>query len=361
METNIKTYSNPLLPTSQFRMCGNCFRADMYRGCSFGCEYCFVNARGGKFDFKFQMANVDLIRTWFKQAIEEGDVSNIKKEFLNRRVPIHLGGLSDPFQEAEWKYEKTYEFLKLTKEYNYPVNISTKVAHLPEKYFDILDPNIHTFSLSILGYNNEYAKVWEKNTPSPQERINFAKELKKRGFWVSIRIQPIIDIEEVLLLIKHSQEYVDYYTVEHLKLPCDNKKAFLSLRDKLMGCCKTPPKLIAQGREFEFDAETKVANIQRIKSATKVPIGCGDNDLHILSDSLNCCGIDTMPEAFKNWFKYNSMYIKMTGDRTQWHPKANCNQCFNGACVKKGFSTMKQYTDFYYEETYGNGNQLSLF
>ena len=38
-----KAYGNPLLPTSQFVMCGNCFRADMYKGCAFGCDYCFAN------------------------------------------------------------------------------------------------------------------------------------------------------------------------------------------------------------------------------------------------------------------------------------------------------------------------------
>ena len=75
-----KTYANPLLPTSQFPMCGNCFRADMYKGCAFGCDYCFANNRGGKFERDFQVANVDLIRKWFKAAIEDGDVSTIKKE-----------------------------------------------------------------------------------------------------------------------------------------------------------------------------------------------------------------------------------------------------------------------------------------
>lgn len=350
-------YKNPLLPSSQFVMCGNCFRADMYKGCSFGCRYCFANNRGGKFERDFQVADVNLIRKWFVEAIDNGDTSNIKKEFLNQYVPIHLGGLSDPFQSAEWKYGASYEFLKLTKEYNYPVNISTKTAHLPDYYFDVLDPKIHTFSLSILGYSDSYVRVWETNTPTAKERINFAKELKKKGFWVSIRIQPIVDIDEVLLLIENSEEYVDYYTVEHLKLPLDNKRQLKDLSERL----GKPIPVIASGREYEFDSKIKLENINRIKQSTNVKIGCGDNDLHILSDSLNCCGIDTMPESFKNWFKYNSMYIKMTGDREQWKPKSNCNQCFNGACVKKGFSTMEQYTDRYYIEHYGDDKQLKLF
>lgn len=352
-------YSNPLLPTSQFVMCGNCFRADTYKGCSFGCDYCFANNRGGKFERDFAITDVGLMRKWFHQAIEENDTSNIKKEFLNHRVPIHLGGLSDPFQDAEWKYGITYDFLKLSKDYNYPVNISTKTCHLPDKYWDILDPNIHTFSISILGYNDYYVRLWEKHTPTAKQRIEFVKELKKRGFWVSIMIQPIIDMEEVLELIKNSDSYVDYYTVEHLKLPLDNSKVCNELIARLNNI---KVGLVAKGREYEFDTHTKLLNIQKIKAATKVKIGCGDNELHALSDSLNCCGIDLMPPAFSNWFKYNSMYIKMTGDRSQWVAKQNCEMCFNGACVRKKFrGVMKDYVDNYFIKNYGDEHQLLLF
>lgn len=352
-----KKYANPLLHTSQFTMCGNCFRADMYRGCSFGCDYCFANNRGGNFEHDFQVADVDLIRKWFKQAIEDGDVSNIKKELINHYVPIHLGGLSDPFQKCEEKYRASYRFLEISKYYNYPVNISTKTAHLDDMYWEILDPKIHTFSISILGYTDEYVRTWESATPLATERIEFVKELKKRGFWVSIRIQPIISMEEVEKLIKASEQYVDYFTVEHLKLPADNAEVCKRLLVKMYG---TDTRLVAKGREFEFDSNTKRKNIEYIKSITNVKIGCGDNDLHVLSDSLNCCGIDTMPKAFSNWLKYNSMYIKMTGDRTQWSPSANCNVCFNSACIVKGFTQMKQYVDKAYNEQYGNPNQLIL-
>ena len=354
-----KKYSNPLLPTSQFVMCGNCFRADTYKGCSFGCSYCFANNRGGKFERDFAVADVKLIRKWFDEAINKGDVSNIKKEFLNRRVPIHLGGLSDPFQDAEWKYGATYDFIKLSSEFNYPVNISTKACNLPQKYWEILDPKIHTFSISILGYSDEYTRLWESHTPTAKQRIEFVKELHNRGFWVSIRIQPIIYIDEVIELIKHSDEYVDYYTIEHLKLPLDNKKMCEKLIGKMNGLNVM---FVAKGREYEFDSRKKLENIEKIKKATKVKIGCGDNEFHILSDSLNCCGIDTMPKAFENWFKYNSMYIKMTGDRSQWVAKSDCSSCFNGACVRRMFQgRMKDYTDNYYNKTYGNDAQLSLF
>ena len=115
------------------------------------------------------------------------------------------------------------------------------------------------------------------------------------------------------------------------------------------------------GREYEFDSNVKRENIKSIKSVTDVPIGCGDNEFHILSDSLNCCGVDLMPESFSNWMKYNSMYIKMTGDRDVWYPQNNCNGCFNSSCIINGYTTVKQYTDKAYVKQYGSDLQIALF
>ena len=36
-------YTSPLGITSQFYFCGNPFRLDVYKGCTVGCKYCFIN------------------------------------------------------------------------------------------------------------------------------------------------------------------------------------------------------------------------------------------------------------------------------------------------------------------------------
>lgn len=357
-------YSNPLLHTSQFTMCGNCFRMDSYKGCWFGCEYCFANARAGggsenNFNRDFAITDPELVRKWFYEAIELGETNNIKKEMLNHRVPIHLGGMSDPFQELEKRYRVTYRLLEISKKYKYPINISTKTSSLEEMYFELLDPKIHTFSISLIGVSDDYIRTWETRTPLASERINFIKELKKRGFWVSIRIQPIIDIKEVVELVKETDDLVDYYTIEHLKIPTDNKQVSKAIFKKLSEM-NLNIKLVPKGREYEFEGKVKLENINKIKELAKTPVGCGDNDFHVLSESLNCCGIDLMPKSFSNWMKYNTMYIKMTGDKSQWFPQNNCNACFVSHCIKKGFTTIKQYTDRAFIEQYGSPNQLAL-
>jgi len=360
-ELEQKFYEQPIAPTAQFVFCGNCFKADTYRGCNFGCRYCFANARTNNFKPNDAIAKIGLVRRWMDEALNNNNKQNMVLEFLARRVPLHLGGMSDPFQSREWKQGITKEFLKISREFNYPVNISTKAARLPKEYFEILDPEIHTFQVSLIGVTADYLLKFEGNSPAPAARMAFVQELHERGFWVSIRIQPLIDIEEALTLVQATDRFVDYYTVEHLKLFKTNPELVKQIMPLLAD--KAYP-LMDDGAKWAFETRAKLENIRALRAVTKVPIGCGDNEIHQFSDSLNCCGMDLMPPAFANWFKYNSMYIKMTGDRTQWYPTGNCNLLLNSNLTRGGagrYATIKEAVDDYYLQIYGPDEQLRLF
>ena len=341
--SEISIYKYPIAMTQQFKHCGNPFRVDTYKGCSFGCEYCFANCRGGKHSKDFQIADLTIMEKYFKNAFEsDKPTKNLTIELLRNKVPLHLGGMSDPFQKREFKHHITYSFLQLTNKYHYPVLISTKTAYLPENYLEILNPDIHAFQISLMSVNESFIRKYEMNTPSPDARISFIKFLKSRGFWVGIRLQPLINIDEACEVVKTLSGIVDYITVEHIKIGNDNSnKVHLFKSMKL-----NPEEFKSCGREYEFKTEIKKNNISLLKSISKCPIGCGDNDLHELSDSNNCCGVDTINENFNSWIKYNAMYINQTNDKTQWYPKSNCSSCFNSEGRVKGWC-FKDYVDAY--------------
>ena len=83
-----------------------------------------------------------------------------------------------------------------------------------------------------------------------------------------------------------------------------------------------------------------------MKAISKCPIGCGDNDLHFMSDSDNCCGIDTINSNFDGWIKYNSMYLNKGNANNVWYPKCNCSSCFNSEMRVSGLD-FKGYVDLY--------------
>lgn len=337
-------YENCIQLSSQFRFCGNPFRVDTYKNCDFGCTYCFARARGGNYNLRKQISKISKIERYFSDVFDKHKpLNSVNKELIAHKVPFHLGGMADPFQTDEWEYKVTYKLIELTNKYHYPMIISTKTAHLPDEYWDILNPEIHAFQISIFSANQEVVSKFEKNTPSVEDRINFCLELKKRGFWVGVRIQPLIDIEGAVELVEKISDKIDYITVEHLKISNDNRQLAKFL-------FTNSPYKISQykctGRSYELQTVYKKENIEKLKAVAKCRIGCGDNDLHEMSDSCCCCGIDTINSNFDNWLKYNTMNINMTGRTDWWAPEGNVHSSFNGECVKKGYN-YKDYVDDY--------------
>lgn len=343
----MEKYSYPLALTQQFRFCGNPFRIDTYYGCDYGCSYCFANSKLAKDRVgEFGVADIDEIERLFEKILVRDEPSvTVTSDCLRHRVPLHLGGMSDPFQKREFEIKNTLKFLKVSKKYNYPVVISTKAAFLPDEYLEVLDPNIHAFQVSIMGYTKEFIREFEGATPLATERVDFISQLRELGFWVSCRIQPLISLSEAKILVIALGGNVDYITVEHIKVPVDNlaiRKVVGNKIDYKFSLYR--PKF---GRHFEVLPSIKEKNIKAVKDLAVAPVGVGDNDLHHLSDSACCCGIDTINGNFNNWLKYNTLFFEKNPNKPPssiWTPKGNCSTIFSSK-MRPGMPQSMDYRD----------------
>lgn len=313
MEDN-KVYHECMQLTSQFKFCPMAFRVDMYRGCDFGCKYCFANMNAfheiGTGLSTWRQAEVEHVRKMFKLALEtDKESKSVIVELLRNRVPIHCGGMSDPFQSREFELGLTKELIKISKDYNYPIVFSTKTASLPKEYYDLLDPKIHAFQVSIMGWSPEYIRRWEGNTPTAQERAEFVLLLRNDyNIWCSVRIQPIINKWECVALMLNMRDVPSYYSIEHLHVIADSWAG----QEALLKYCKGSKSFTQNGGVTEFKPEVKLANINLLKGVANsfgVRVGTADNDFHYLSQSRCCCGTDTIGGAFDNYLKFNSCYL----------------------------------------------------
>lgn len=338
--------------TSQFPHCGNAFRFDTYRGCSFGCIYCFSHNRGGNYSVKDEAADpVAVSRLVNKET-------GIIGELIRRRVPIHCGGLSDPFQSREFNDHRTLQLIGQLPEY--PVMFSTKAASLPDEYFLKLDPEYHVFQLSISGIPDDALRDFEKGTASTQDRIKFAIKLKQMGFTVLIRIQPLISLNWAARVVCRLGGVVDGFTIEHIKFPSDNKRAFEKIKAALKKH-NVSIQFCSSGREFEVRGDQKVKNIDKLKSIGRsAVINVGDNDCRLMSETTNCCGLTVCPPSFENWIQFNSMALKMSNCWEAWKPEEKATACLNSTCIRAGWG-YADYVEYNYTKLYGNRNQETLF
>ena len=327
-------YSECIQITRQFAFCPNAFRIDLYKNCTYGCKYCFANMdwaeTKGVEAYDWDLADMGKIKRIFKKALETDDESkDILVELIRHRVPIHCGGMSDPFQPRENKFHLTEQLIDLSNQYNYPIQFSTKTSNVSDSIRNKLNKSIHAFQISIAGWDDEYIRKWECNTPTASERLNFVKQLRDAGFWCSVRIQPIIDIEQCEKLCYNLGDIPSYVTLEHFKSIYDvhsNMSAFNSL-------CDNKEDFVAEGGKIQVRRDIKIRNINRLKqilNSNGVKVGVGDNDLHYMSDSRCCCGTDCINENFDGYMKYNLTYMctgNFEGD--EWIPQMNPRKHIN--------------------------------
>ena len=86
---------------SQAILCDLPVRIDNYKGCSHACSYCFVK---NKLDItKIEVVNCE---TSLKKWINGERKANI--QWCDWDIPLHWGGVSDPFQPAEKIYKNSF-------------------------------------------------------------------------------------------------------------------------------------------------------------------------------------------------------------------------------------------------------------
>lgn len=90
---------------SQVILCNLPIRFDTYKGCSHGCRYCFAQKKRniGKIE---RDETVEAMRSFI-----EGK-RNRETAWCDWNIPIHWGGMSDPFQPVEKNIRASYECLK---------------------------------------------------------------------------------------------------------------------------------------------------------------------------------------------------------------------------------------------------------
>lgn len=127
-------YKYALSPTSQFYFCGLPLRLDTTPKCTLNCLYCFAMSRGGRRTSRKLIASPDSIARKLLRALDgQGQAIDIVGEMLSRKVPIHFGGISDPFSNASVA-AISRELLVHFSNYDYPVVISTKNTNLLLEY-----------------------------------------------------------------------------------------------------------------------------------------------------------------------------------------------------------------------------------
>jgi DNA repair photolyase len=164
-----------------------------YRGCEFGCKYCYARYThefmelhdGREFERKIfaKLGSPELLRAELRRARDQG-------------LSIALGTATDPYQPAEKQFEVTRGMLKVFEEFEgLDFSITTK-STLILRDLDLLAPlaRRHRFSahITVTTIDARLARLMEPKAPPPLKRLEAVEELAAAGIRVGVNAAPIL-------------------------------------------------------------------------------------------------------------------------------------------------------------------------
>lgn len=189
--------------TSQFCVCPIPFHFDTYRGCQYGCLFCFARdmtrfarrkSKGEERRQGYIVGNSpEGLVKWCDKVIRSPyNYSDAAMVAFKERMPLKIGATADPFPMCEVTEHITYECLRILARYDYPTQISTKNPQVFLHYADRFRNANIALNVSCSFCDDDVARQIETGAISPTKRFEAIRELSKMGYKITVRIQPFI-------------------------------------------------------------------------------------------------------------------------------------------------------------------------
>lgn len=310
---------------SQVTLCDLPIRFDTYKGCSHLCKYCFVQR-------KTELNDIQKGETVRALLNHINGKRNATTNWCNWDIPIHWGGMSDPFQPIEKKHRLSYECLKIFKETQYPFVVSTKGKLIcDDEYIELIKDCNCVIQISLVC--PEYDKI-ELGCPNFEERLKMVEKLSKYKR-VNIRIQPyMVEVHDSIL-----------NSIERFA-----KAGAYGIIVEGMKFVKKKEGLVKVGGDYCYPLDLlryKFKQIRKLAHDNGMKFYSGENRLRDMGDDLCCCGVDGMKGFKPNNFNINHFLNEHVEKPTSSMKEIGTAKVFSGKYQEAGHGEILKKTSFY--------------
>ncbi|MGZ6242036.1 MAG: radical SAM protein, partial [Candidatus Binataceae bacterium] len=164
-----------------------------YRGCEFGCVYCYARYTHEFLELRDPM---DFERRIFVKRMAAQVLSHTLSRTPLGSDPIAIGTATDPYQPAERKYGLTRSMLEVFAQLGgLDLSITTKSA-LVVRDLDLLcainSRSKISVNFSLMTLNRRLQRTLEPRAPRPQLRLRALAELSRAGIRCNLLMMPVI-------------------------------------------------------------------------------------------------------------------------------------------------------------------------
>lgn len=155
-----------------------------YSGCSHGCVYCYAP----------EVTHSEW-RGWRVPGIRQNIALRLSKEIPPLNGVIGIGTSTDPYQDAEGRFELTRQCLEIISRTSMSVNIMTK-SGLFLRDAELISHIRHAVGVTITNIDESIAKRTEPGAPMPSERLDAMRRAVDSGLAVYALIGPVMSTLE---------------------------------------------------------------------------------------------------------------------------------------------------------------------
>lgn len=180
--------------------------ANLYTGCSHGCKYCYAPSA------KQQKREVFHSRVEPRKDVIKW-LSRDAPEFRGREVLLCF--TCDPYQPEEVDHGTTRQAIEVMHSAGAGVNILTKGGMRAMRDRDLFahHPGLTRLGATLTFSNAEDSQAWEPQAADPDDRLRMLREAHAMGIRTWASLEPVIDPEQTLELIRLSADFVDEFKV----------------------------------------------------------------------------------------------------------------------------------------------------
>jgi DNA repair photolyase len=179
---------------------------NVYRGCDHACIYCYAPAatRRARGDFERSVPRSDFLPLLAREAAARTPSD-----------PILLCFTCDPYQSLDERLGTTREAIKVLHGAGHAVHILTKGGSRALRDLDLLGPG-DAFATTLTLLDDAASFEWEPGAATPADRIATIREFHAAGVPTWVSLEPVIDPEVALAIIRKTHGFVDLFKVGKL-------------------------------------------------------------------------------------------------------------------------------------------------
>jgi len=180
---------------------------NIYRGCGHGCVYCYAPSatRRDRSDFNIGKERPGFIKSLESEASQWGGAKD----------QVLLSFTCDPFQPLDATKHIACQAIQVLHRHGFPVAVLTKGGSRALEALPLFGPQ-DAFASTLTFTNLADSLKWEPYAATPRDRIATLIAFHDAGIPTWASLEPCIDPEQSLELIRLTHKFVSLYKVGRL-------------------------------------------------------------------------------------------------------------------------------------------------